>query len=233
MDQQLRSVQKLATLGTATAMLAHEVRNLLTPAVSFAKYALESGEVDLMRQALETTVTNGSAAALLSERVMGLAADAPGAASANVREAIDGALALMTHDLHRDQIHVNVSADTSLSARMSPSDLRQLLFNLFLNARQAMRGVPGVLSVQVDATDADVRIAVCDTGCGIAAEDLPHVFEPFYSSRHDGGDSEEPEGVGLGLTICARIVRSAGGRIHIDSAPGKGTRVSVELPRSR
>jgi two-component system sensor histidine kinase AtoS len=80
----------------------------------------------------------------------------------------------------------------------------------------------GRLSLEVDRRDGDVALSVTDTGTGIAAENLPRVFEPFYTAK--------PNGSGLGLTIAERIVGAHGGRIEIDSEVGRGTRVTLLFP---
>jgi signal transduction histidine kinase len=96
-----------------------------------------------------------------------------------------------------------------------------VLWNVALNGVEAMDG-KGKLSLEVARQNGDVALAVSDTGPGIPQEKLPRVFEPFYSGK--------PNGSGLGLTIAERIVSAHGGRIHIDSEPGRGTRVTRLFP---
>jgi signal transduction histidine kinase len=80
----------------------------------------------------------------------------------------------------------------------------------------------GRLSLEGTRQNGAVALSVIDTGSGIPAERRPRVFEPFYSGK--------PNGTGLGLTIAERIVTAHGGRIEIDSAPGRGTRVTLLFP---
>jgi two-component system sensor histidine kinase AtoS len=96
-----------------------------------------------------------------------------------------------------------------------------VLWNVALNGVEAMNG-RGRLSLEVARQNGDVALAISDTGTGISSENLPRVFEPFYSGK--------PNGSGLGLTIAERIVAAHGGRIEIDSAPGHGTRVTLLCP---
>jgi signal transduction histidine kinase len=101
--------------------------------------------------------------------------------------------------------------------------IQQLLLNLLLNSAQAMRpGDRASVSLEVDASD--VRIVVADTGAGIAANDLPHVFDPFFSTKVDG--------TGLGLPIARQMATAHGGSLRIESVGGDGTRVEVRLPRA-
>jgi signal transduction histidine kinase len=103
------------------------------------------------------------------------------------------------------------------------SDLEQVLLNLLTNAREATQ-TGGLLTVEARPSPSGVDIAITDTGQGIAAEHLPRVLEPFFTTRSSGN--------GLGLTICRSIVWEAGGTIQIDSTVGAGTRVTVTIPRA-
>jgi two-component system NtrC family sensor kinase len=107
--------------------------------------------------------------------------------------------------------------------RASARHLQQVFLNLLTNACQAI-GPEGTIRVQTSRTHDGVRVRVSDDGCGMAPEVLERVFDPFFTTKGVG------EGTGLGLAICYQIVRSHGGEIAIESAPGEGTRVDVRLP---
>jgi two-component system sensor histidine kinase AtoS len=135
------------------------------------------------------------------EHVSGLIRDdRPRAARVDVKVAVDPALPRFAFD--RDQ-------------------LIQVVWNVALNGVEAMNG-RGRLSFEAARRDGQVALAVTDTGHGIPAERRRQVFEPFYTGK--------PNGTGLGLTIAERIVAAHGGRIEIDSAPGRGTRVTMLFP---
>ena len=121
-------------------------------------------------------------------------------------------------------IAVEVPADLP-AIEADPVRIRQVLLNLLANA---LRHTPaeGVVSVEVQAQPQQMLIRVRDTGSGIAPEDLPRLFERFQK----GSDSR---GSGLGLAIARKLVLAHGGDIGIESAPGKGTEVTVSLPRPR
>jgi signal transduction histidine kinase len=105
--------------------------------------------------------------------------------------------------------------------------LRRLLFNLLDNA---IKYTPagGSVTVRGECSGGRVRVVVADTGVGISAEHLPHVFERFY--RADPARGRETEGTGLGLAISRAIVHSHGGDLRVESAPGRGTSVTLLLP---
>ena len=100
--------------------------------------------------------------------------------------------------------------------------MTQVFLNLFQNAIAAM-AAGGILRVRLDRQDAQtVRITVADTGIGITQEDLPRVFDPYFTTR--------PSGTGLGLAIVQKIVEGHGGEVRLESEPGRGTTVTVLLP---
>jgi len=106
-----------------------------------------------------------------------------------------------------------------------PAQINQVLLNLLLNAIQSM-DKPGVIGVTLRQDDDDVvTITVSDQGKGIAAEHLPNIFRPFFTTKGHG--------TGLGLSLARRIVESHGGAIKVQSAPGEGTQFTVELPIRR
>jgi len=108
-----------------------------------------------------------------------------------------------------------------LVCRIDADMLKQAILNLFLNAQQAM-STGGELIIRTGRCGDNARIEVSDTGCGIAAEELPRIFDAYYSSR--------PEGSGLGLATTRRIVEAHNGKIDVTSEPGKGTCFTIKLP---
>lgn len=112
--------------------------------------------------------------------------------------------------------------------RHDPQRLVQVLSNLIGNA---LKFTPsgGAVEVSLGTTPSGARLQVSDTGIGIDPEELPHVFDRFYRGTRAG--EVRAAGSGLGLSIVRSIVEMHGGRVAVESAPGQGTRVSVELPR--
>jgi len=116
------------------------------------------------------------------------------------------------------------SLNTSAKVRVDVSQTKQVLFNIVRNACDAMPG-GGELRVstaRLPADDGHVRVVVEDTGRGIPEEYLERIFDPFFSMNR--------EGTGLGLAISRKIVENHGGRIEVESQPGKGTKFGVLLP---
>jgi len=115
----------------------------------------------------------------------------------------------------------------SCTIQADEDQLRRLLFNLLDNA---IKYTPagGTITVRSTCLEGQVRVEVADTGIGVPAEHLPHLFERFY--QVDPARSRETDGIGLGLAICRSIVEAHGGRIEVDSTFGRGTRVTLTLP---
>jgi two-component system sensor histidine kinase CiaH len=142
------------------------------------------------------------------------------------------ALARQTHDdvepLAREK-HLQHTVEVQGSSVVMGDEvrLRQLLLILLDNAIKYTEP-GGNIALSVSHEDGHVALTVSDTGIGIPAESLPHIFERFY--RVESARTHETGGAGLGLSIADWIVRAHKGSIHVDSEPGKGTRVRVELP---
>ncbi len=128
-------------------------------------------------------------------------------------------------------ITLTVETPPGLPAAMADGDrLRQILANL---VRNAVRHTPegGIIALTVTAEDSWIVVTVADTGEGISAEHLPHIFERFY--RVDAARSRASGGAGLGLSIVSEFVQLMGGRVTVDSKPGEGTCFRVYLPQAR
>jgi two-component system, cell cycle sensor histidine kinase and response regulator CckA len=126
-----------------------------------------------------------------------------------------------------EDIAIQTDLDTQAPAVMAdPGQIERVLMNLAVNARDAMPN-GGTLSLHTErAANGDVSISVEDTGVGIDAALLPHIFEPFVTTKPPG------VGTGLGLATVYGIIEQTGGTIGVSSQPGKGSRFSILLPRA-
>lgn len=227
---QLRQSQKLATLGTTSAMIAHELNNLLTPVVAYTSEALKGDDVDLMRLALTKTLERATAMREMVTRVVGLARHSDAVVKAvNVHEVAAESIACLGRDFGKDNIDVRIRIDPDLCVRANPNQLLQVMLNLVSNARQAMLGRHGKLVIEAEPVDGTVLIRVRDTGCGIAPENLDQIFDPFFSTKRNA-EKPDQRGLGLGLPVCKDIIEELTGRIAVDSTPGQGTTFTVTLP---
>lgn len=229
---QVRQVQQLASLGTAAAMIAHEVNNLLTPILAYADSALQCNDLDFAKKALNITARNARMLIEMSGRMLELGAAKPQKAEkTDVRLAVTDALASMCRDLEKDGITFSMKVDEGLAVLADPLHLRQVLFNLFLNAREAMAPTHSgrvTLTAQLECEGRTV-IEVRNTGPAIPAELLPSVFEPFQSTKTTGRNGKA-RCSGLGLALVRDLVQENGGTIEVKSSSDSGTLFRIILP---
>lgn len=228
---QVRLTQQLASLGTAAAMMAHEFNNLMTPVVSYARYALDNDDVELMKKALEMTLKQTSTVSAMSERILGLAVhEAPKPAQVDIGEVVKDAAACLCRDAEKDGITQRVDIPPDLMVWADERQLRQVFFNLLLNARQAIQHRSGRIIITAEPADEDtVAIHVKDNGSGIDPANLENIFEPFFTTKTADSHGKK-KGTGLGLALCKDIVEEQRGQISVQSEPGHGTTFTIILP---
>ena len=238
--EQLTDCQRLATVGTIAAVIAHEFNNLLTPIASYSQLALNSvdagkHDVELIRKALGKSVQHAMRAGKICTSMLSLVRGERENRLVTIQSLIDETLSVLARDPARDGIALRVQVQPELQVKGDPVQLEQVLLNLLINARQAMlqehaNGRGGVITIKAERNDVgQVRINVVDTGPGIADRNLPRIFEPFFTTK-TAPRAGEPRGSGLGLHICKQIVETHGGRIEVESAIGRGTTFGVLLP---
>jgi signal transduction histidine kinase len=233
---QLTESQRLATIGTITAVVAHEFNNLLTPIVSYSQYALQSAQaekpdMDLIRKALSKSFQSADKAGKICQSMLGLARGQSVFENVLVQRLVDETLLVMARDPSKDGIALRVQVQPDLKVHGDPVQLEQVLLNLLINARHAMLGRGGSLTVKasrgVDAKE--VRLQVIDTGPGIPEKLQVKIFEPFFTTKGTAKRGEA-KGTGLGLAICKEIVEHHHGRIELESQVGRGTTFTILLP---
>jgi PAS domain S-box-containing protein len=232
----LAQADRLTSLGTLAAGMAHEINNPLTYLMGSLEYAdqllaagpLDDATVAELREALRDAFDG---AERVRHIVRGLkdfthsAEGGPGAA--HVRRAVDIAAKMVQGELrHRARFVVDCQPDILVGLREGA--LVQVLVNLLLNAAQAI--APGAAEeneIRVRCRgdgEGRVVISVWDTGEGMDEETLSRIFDPFFTTRRVG------EGTGLGLSVCHGIVKAVGGEISAESQRGRGSSLTVALP---
>jgi two-component system, NtrC family, sensor histidine kinase HydH len=228
--EQLRDVQgelvrktRLAAIGEIAAGVAHEARNplgALTNCVSMLRKSVPANPAD--KELLEIMQDEVN-------RLNGLVSDfltfgrprPPEPRPVDVPRLVDTVLSALERD---ERCGYNIAIErrfAAATAHVDPDQLRQVLWNVLLNAVQAM-GSAGTLTVGTERMANAVTITVADTGPGIPAALRDRVFEPFCSGRVGG--------TGLGLAIVKRIVEEHGGQVDVESAEGRGARFIITLP---
>jgi len=239
----------LATLGLLAATIAHELRNILTPVLSYAQIAHNRPDDQPARdRSIERTIVGVQAAAEIIESTLHFASasNRRESAGANVAAVLDQALACLARDPAKDGVTIERDVSHAIHARIKPLELQQVFMNLILNAIRAIRshrsapvgdgsvaasGSRRVGRIRIAARvepRGNVRIEVTDNGPGLPQQLADRLFQPFVSG--DASRAPGQSGTGLGLTICRRLVESAGGRIAVRSAPGAGATFELTLP---
>jgi two-component system cell cycle sensor histidine kinase/response regulator CckA len=240
LEEQLRQAQKMEAVGRLAGGVAHDFNNLLTAILGYAELLLDSDPSEDVRKSADEIRKAGERAAALTKQLLAFSRKQglqPKILDLNeVLAEVDGMLRRtlgedVTYEAERDPHLWRVLAD--------PGQLQQVLLNLAVNARDAMAegGVLRITTRNVTLRAASlpevpkvaegdyVLLEVCDSGHGMDAEVLSHAFEPFFTTKERG------KGTGLGLSTVYGIVKQSGGYVHIESEPGKGTRVLVYLTR--
>lgn len=238
-QEQLRQAQKMEAVGQLTGGIAHDFNNMLAVVLGgleLAKRHLHTGGPDAQRH-IENAMEGANRAAALTRRLLAFSRAEP-----LLPESVEaGTLIEGMTDLLDRTLGDGIAVETRDGGRhwriwVDRHQLENALLNLAVNARDAMEG-QGTLSFMTGGvTLAENQIGECaagdyvsievgDTGMGMAPEVLERVFEPFFTTKPVG------KGTGLGLSQIFGFVRQSGGEIGIDTAPGKGTRVTLYLPR--
>jgi signal transduction histidine kinase len=231
-EEALRQSQKMEALGQLTGGVAHDFNNLLMVASGSLDLMERTGDparLERLRSAIRQAVDRGSK---LTQQLLAFSRRSPLKAEVIALQSrlqgMDTLLdQLMTHGV---TIATNFSSDL-WPVKVDPSELEVAMLNVVLNARDAMpQG--GVIRIEASndfgggkAADR-VRIAIADSGTGIAPEAIGRIFEPFFTTKGAG------QGTGLGLSQVYGFARASGGDVEVDSEVGKGTTIAILLPRS-
>ena len=237
LEARLQEAQKLESIGRLAGGVAHDFNNMLTAILGNVELASHARSIEELAPVLGEIRVVAERSAALTAQLLAFARRQVIEPKVIDPNALIGRLNALLRRVLGEHISLAVELASSACVRVDESQLEQVVLNLVTNARDSMPG-GGRLSVETSDVDLGegrargqldlapgpyVRIAVSDTGCGIPSDALPHVFEPFFTTRAGG--------TGLGLATCYGIVKQSGGHISVRSAPGQGSTFVVYLPR--
>lgn len=222
-------LESLANLGSAIAMIAHEINNLLTPLTNYAELSLQNPEDGVLAErVLRKTARNCRQAGKVMEGILALAnAVNVEKVSTPLLGLVNGVFDCLCRDFKKDGITVEIRVSENLQVCAVPVQLQQALMNLILNAREAMISRGGVLTIEAEEQSEGIRIRISDTGSGIEPSEMKNVFDTFFSTKQKNSGRS---GSGLGLALCKKVIEGHNGSITVDSQPGKGTTFTIILP---
>jgi two-component system NtrC family sensor kinase len=228
-QEQLVQSRKLASIGTFTSGIAHELNNPLNNiSITAESMLLNYQEMSRqqMREMIDDILTQADRASQVVKNLLEFSrTERPCLMDLNIGEVIERTLSLIKNQLIVARIRVEKHIAEDLPAvRGKQQDLQQALVNILLNAIQAMPE-GGTVAVAVGRDpQGQIRIDITDSGTGIAPDALEHIFDPFFTTKASG------QGTGLGLSLVYSIIRAHGGHIEVRSETDKGTTFSIFLP---
>lgn len=223
LEEKLHRQDRLASLGKIVAGVAHEIRNPLTSISVYIQHWQSQNKNGADQRALATVHREISRLDSIVDQLLYFTKPAEARFRLqDLNTLIENVLSFFGEVFYGKYNIIKELASHLPPAWMDPEQVERVVVNIIFNAVQAM---PEGGSITVSTAPCDeedfVRVSVGDTGCGIPPENLPHLFDPFYSTR--------PKGTGLGLAIAHEIVQAHGGRIEVESQVGKGTTFHIFL----
>ncbi len=226
LEQQLMHSQKMESMGTLAAGIAHEVGNPLTSISSIVQVVQRTSTEDFTKEKLGLVQSQVHRITKIIRDLVDFSRPSsyqlqPTNIVKNVSEAVE--IVKMAKKARRIKFSVNVRNEVPLLS-LVPDQVSQVFINILLNGVDAMDGQDGTIDVVVETSEQEVRISISDTGAGIAEEHMPKIGEPFFTTKPVG------QGTGLGLWVSQGIVKSFQGDIRLKSVRGTGTTFTVILP---
>jgi PAS domain S-box-containing protein len=227
LEAQLYHSQRLEALGTLVGGTAHEINNALVPVIALTKMvASHMPEESRERRSLNTVMLGAQRSRDLVQKILAFGRkEEHRHASVDVGAVLRDALQLM-----RATVPTSIRFAEEIAAvppvAGDPNQLHQVIVNLVNNAGHAIGEAHGTITVglRAEADGTMLRLWVADTGCGMDEATKAKIFQPFFTTKEVG------KGTGLGLSVVQGIIKEHGGRIEVDSAPGRGTRFDIVLP---
>ncbi|MGH9749306.1 MAG: ATP-binding protein [Candidatus Polarisedimenticolia bacterium] len=227
-QKQLIQAEKMTVVGQLVSGVAHELNNPLAGVLGYAQLLVRKGaDGDIRRGLLKIEAEAERCKRIVQNLLIFARKHKPQKTPVNLNAVIEQTLEMRDYHLRTDNIAVVRDLDPALPTTMADTNqIQQVLMNMVNNAQHAMLDVdrPRQLAVRTRHLDGRLVIQISDNGSGIAPENLPRIFDPFFTTKEVG------RGTGLGLSICYGIVQEHRGSIQVESAAGRGTTFTLELP---
>lgn len=225
LQDQLRKTERLAELGTLASGMAHEIGTPMNVILGRAELLMRKAKDEHTRRGLSTIVTQVERITKIMNQLLSFARRRPsGRRAVDLSVVVTDVLDVLQEKFRKHRIRIQrIEAPSLPQACADPDQMNQVLFNLVLNACQAMPG-GGTITLELRPVGKMVEMRVQDTGCGMSEEEVRKIFDPFFTTKPVG------EGTGLGLTVVHGIIQEHEGSIRVSSVPGQGATFIVNLP---
>lgn len=233
LEEKIRHFEQLSTVGKFAAELAHEIRNPITGISCNAQYLYEESNISKShRSIIKEIVQSANSIEATLQKFLNLAhPPEPNLTNVNLHELILEALSVFRKKMNKMGVKLDLLFDEEIPyVNLDYELIKQVVVNVVLNSLEAMEN-GGTLRVETNMSKADnsldkanseyIRLRICDTGCGIASDNLEKIFDPFFTTKKTGS--------GLGLYISYKAVKDHGGLIEVHSEEGKGTETIIQF----
>ena len=228
LEQQIVESERLAAMGAMIGGVAHELNNPLTSILGVSELLQDTETNETSRKQLVMLQQQARRAAEIVQNLTYFSRPpAPGKSRINLVDVVERTLNLHAYSLRKNNIVVDFVKEPGVPYALGdPHQLMQVFLNLIVNAEQAIREARdrGTLRIRLGKGDKTVWVSFHDDGPGIAKENLPSIFDPFYTTKRPG------RGTGLGLSICKSVMKEHNGTVEAANAPEGGAVFTVTLP---
>ena len=233
-QKELIHIERIASLGKLSSSVAHEINNPLSGVLTYTKLVhkqldkidLESGSKESMLKYLKVIEAETKRCGDIVKGLLDFSRkDEENFEARHLHKILKEAYDLMAHQMKISDINFYtdfIAENDLISCR--ENQIKQACIAILVNASEAVSDNGEVLMKTFNPDDDHIRLEIIDNGVGIVPEDIPHIFEPFFSAK------QKASGIGLGLAIVHGIVQNHKGKIEVDSDPGKRTSMSIILP---
>ncbi|HEV2988310.1 MAG TPA: ATP-binding protein [Candidatus Angelobacter sp.] len=234
LESQLSQAEKMSSIGLLAAGVAHEVNTPLAVISSYAQMLQKQVNGDERVAGVLDKITRQTfrASEIVNNLLNFSRTSSTEFSDVNLNKIIAETLALLEHQFKTSQIKLETDLNVNLPLiHGNPGKLQQVFLNLFVNAKDAMAGAGGTLSIHT-AVNTGVSVIISDTGAGIAPEHISKIYDPFFTTKTTPREGQS-RGTGLGLSVTYGIIQEHAGKIRVESNPGQGTSFYLEFPLIR
>lgn len=228
-DKQLIETEKLAAIGRLASNIAHEIKNPLAPIKTYTEFLDEKIDDPKFRADFKKVILEevNRINHIVEELIDYARPKKVNKIATDIRQVVEGTLHLLENELSKQKI--TFIQEYNLNSHVlfvDPEQLKQVFLNLFLNSIRALESIvdrPRQLKIKTHLDKDSLTIKIQDNGCGIKKENIPFIFDPFFSTKENGS--------GLGLSIVQSLIKNHGGTLSVESEIGRGTTFNINLPK--